>query len=36
MKITNEVIAQARADGTYKKIYEKWIGPMPAAAGGGS
>lgn len=36
VKLTNEAIAQAKADGTYKKIYEKWIGPMPAAAGGGS
>ncbi|TDB96111.1 transporter substrate-binding domain-containing protein [Actinomadura sp. 7K534] len=34
VEITNEVIAQAKADGTYRKIYEKWIGPMPAAGGG--
>jgi len=25
------VIAEARADGTYKRIYEKWVGPMPTA-----
>ncbi|WP_243723050.1 transporter substrate-binding domain-containing protein [Actinomadura sp. 7K507] len=36
VEITNRAIAEARADGTYKKIHEKWIGPMPAAAGGGS
>ncbi|WP_019630921.1 ABC transporter substrate-binding protein [Actinomadura atramentaria] len=30
LKILNEVITAARADGTYKAIYEKWIGPMPA------
>ncbi|MFC4051269.1 substrate-binding periplasmic protein [Actinomadura syzygii] len=36
VKLTNQVIAQARSDGSYKRIYEKWIGPMPPAAGGGS
>ncbi|WP_235834818.1 ABC transporter substrate-binding protein [Actinomadura logoneensis] len=25
----DSVIAQARTDGSYKTIYEKWIGPMP-------
>ncbi|QXJ25210.1 amino acid ABC transporter substrate-binding protein [Actinomadura graeca] len=30
VQLTDQAIAQARADGTYKKIYEKWIGPMPA------
>ncbi|HWL84757.1 MAG TPA: ABC transporter substrate-binding protein [Polyangiaceae bacterium] len=25
----DEVIAQARTDGTYKRIYEKWVGPLP-------
>ncbi|WP_230420742.1 substrate-binding periplasmic protein [Actinomadura soli] len=34
VKMTNEVIAQAKSDGAYKRIYEKWIGPMPPAAGG--
>lgn len=36
VKLTNQAIAQAKADGTYKAIYEKWIGPMPSTAGGGS
>ncbi|MQY05374.1 ABC transporter substrate-binding protein [Actinomadura macrotermitis] len=31
LKALNKAIADARADGTYKRIYEKWIGPMPAA-----
>ncbi|WP_433478245.1 substrate-binding periplasmic protein [Spirillospora sp. CA-142024] len=34
VKITNQVIAQAKSDGTYKKIYEKWIGTMPKTGGG--
>ncbi len=25
----DKAITDARADGTYKKLYEKWIGPMP-------
>ncbi|MER5437208.1 ABC transporter substrate-binding protein [Streptomyces sp. NPDC002790] len=25
----SDTIAQAKKDGTYKKLYEKWIGPMP-------
>lgn len=25
----NEAIAEIKADGTYKTIYEKWFGPMP-------
>ncbi|MEU9465512.1 transporter substrate-binding domain-containing protein [Streptomyces avermitilis] len=28
----NKAIKQAKADGTYKKIYEKWIGPYTASA----
>lgn len=28
----NKAIADARADGTYKKLYEKWIGPYDASA----
>ncbi|MFF5257352.1 transporter substrate-binding domain-containing protein [Actinomadura viridis] len=39
VELTNQAIEGARADGTYKKIYEKWIGPMPkagAAGGAGS
>ncbi|MFE2580633.1 transporter substrate-binding domain-containing protein [Streptomyces sp. NPDC059378] len=27
----NKAIADAKADGTYKKLYEKWIGPYEAA-----
>ncbi|GHA12217.1 ABC transporter substrate-binding protein [Streptomyces echinoruber] len=28
----NKAIAKAKADGTYKKLYEQWIGPYDAAA----
>ncbi|MFJ1970484.1 transporter substrate-binding domain-containing protein [Streptomyces sp. NPDC087903] len=28
----NKVITDAKADGTYKKLYEKWIGPYDASA----
>jgi polar amino acid transport system substrate-binding protein len=28
----NKAIADARADGTYKKLYEQWIGPYDATA----
>lgn len=28
----NTAIQQAKSDGTYKKLYEQWIGPMPAGA----
>ncbi|MFC9285332.1 transporter substrate-binding domain-containing protein [Streptomyces sp. NPDC057052] len=28
----NKAIADAKADGTYKKLYEQWIGPYDAAA----
>lgn len=28
----NKAIADAKADGTYKKLYEKWIGPYDGAA----
>ncbi|GHB08767.1 ABC transporter substrate-binding protein [Streptomyces chryseus] len=27
----DKAITDAKADGTYKKLYEKWIGPMPKA-----
>ncbi|GAA2425481.1 basic amino acid ABC transporter substrate-binding protein [Actinomadura vinacea] len=33
VEMTNQAIAQAKADGTYKKTYEKWIGPMPKTGG---
>ncbi|MEV6017742.1 transporter substrate-binding domain-containing protein [Streptomyces sp. NPDC051997] len=32
----NKAIADAKADGTYKKLYEKWIGPYDAAAASAS
>jgi polar amino acid transport system substrate-binding protein len=28
----NKAIKDAKADGTYKKLYEKWIGPYDASA----
>ncbi|MET7983255.1 MULTISPECIES: transporter substrate-binding domain-containing protein [unclassified Streptomyces] len=28
----NKALADAKADGTYKKLYEKWIGPYDASA----
>jgi polar amino acid transport system substrate-binding protein len=28
----NKALADAKADGTYKKLYEQWIGPYDAAA----
>ncbi|WP_129309817.1 transporter substrate-binding domain-containing protein [Streptomyces sp. L2] len=28
----NKALGQAKADGTYKKLYEKWIGPYDASA----
>jgi polar amino acid transport system substrate-binding protein len=30
----NKALADAKADGTYKKLYEKWIGPYDENAGG--
>jgi polar amino acid transport system substrate-binding protein len=30
LAMINQVIDQSKQDGTYKKIYEKWIGPLPA------
>ncbi|XVQ13580.1 transporter substrate-binding domain-containing protein [Spirillospora sp. CA-255316] len=33
VELTNQVIAESRANGTYKRIYEKWIGPMPKTGG---
>jgi polar amino acid transport system substrate-binding protein len=32
LAMINQAIDQARQDGDYKKIYEKWIGPLPAGA----
>ncbi|MCA2215740.1 basic amino acid ABC transporter substrate-binding protein [Jidongwangia harbinensis] len=31
LRTVNEVLKQARTDGTYDTIYTKWIGPKPAA-----
>jgi polar amino acid transport system substrate-binding protein len=31
LRTVNEVLRQARTDGTYDTIYAKWIGPKPAA-----
>ncbi|MGW3143418.1 MULTISPECIES: transporter substrate-binding domain-containing protein [Streptomyces] len=28
----NKALADAKSDGTYQKLYEKWIGPYPASA----
>lgn len=28
----NQAIKDAKSDGTYKKLYEQWIGPMPKGA----
>ncbi|MGI5168601.1 substrate-binding periplasmic protein [Spirillospora sp. CA-253888] len=33
VEMTNQVIAEAKASGSYKAIYEKWIGPMPKEGG---
>lgn len=35
VELTNKVIAETKADGTYKRIYEKWLGPMPETGGAG-
>lgn len=32
LSLINQTITEARKNGTYKSIYEKWIGPMPAGA----
>jgi polar amino acid transport system substrate-binding protein len=32
LAMINQAIDQAKQDGEYKKIYEKWIGPLPAGA----
>ncbi|WP_395111549.1 transporter substrate-binding domain-containing protein [Actinomadura sp. SCN-SB] len=29
VELTNQAIAESKANGTYQRIYEKWIGPMP-------
>ncbi|MFC9914200.1 basic amino acid ABC transporter substrate-binding protein [Streptomyces sp. NPDC059862] len=32
LKAVNKALADAKADGTYKKLYEQWIGPYEEAA----
>ncbi|MGI5199108.1 transporter substrate-binding domain-containing protein [Streptomyces sp. CA-288835] len=34
VKAINKALADAKADGTYKKLYEKWIGPYDENAAG--
>jgi polar amino acid transport system substrate-binding protein len=29
LRVINETIERAKRDGTYERIYEKWMGPMP-------
>ncbi|MFC9326989.1 transporter substrate-binding domain-containing protein [Kitasatospora sp. NPDC057015] len=36
LAVVNQVIAEARADGTYRQSYEKWIGPLTTAQGDAS
>jgi polar amino acid transport system substrate-binding protein len=33
LRLIDQVIAQSRDDGAYRRIYEKWMGPMPPDAG---
>ncbi|MGP3637901.1 ABC transporter substrate-binding protein [Streptomyces sp. 24-1644] len=32
LAVIDKVIKDAKSDGTYKKLYEQWIGPMPKGA----
>ncbi|MDJ0461022.1 transporter substrate-binding domain-containing protein [Streptomyces sp. H27-C3] len=32
VELIDKAIKKAKADGTYKKLYEQWIGPMPKGA----
>ncbi|MEV6652047.1 transporter substrate-binding domain-containing protein [Streptomyces sp. NPDC051219] len=32
LELIDKAIKDAKADGTYKKLYEQWIGPMPKGA----
>ncbi|MCO6005623.1 ABC transporter substrate-binding protein [Actinoallomurus purpureus] len=34
LRLIDQVIAQIRRDGTYRRTYERWMGPMPPAATG--
>ncbi|MEU6035217.1 ABC transporter substrate-binding protein [Actinomadura sp. NPDC047616] len=33
VRLIDQVIDQARADGTYERMYRKWIGPVPKTGG---
>lgn len=33
LRLIDQVIAQSRSDGTYRRIYERWMGPMPHGRG---
>jgi polar amino acid transport system substrate-binding protein len=33
LRLIDQVIAQTRSDGDYRRIYEKWMGPMPPRTG---
>jgi polar amino acid transport system substrate-binding protein len=33
LRVIDQVIAQSKSDGAYRRIYEKWMGPMPPDAG---
>jgi polar amino acid transport system substrate-binding protein len=33
LRLIDQVITRSRDDGDYKRIYEKWMGPMPPATG---
>lgn len=35
-EVIDSAITEAKADGTYDTIYEKWIGPVPSASGASS
>lgn len=34
LRLVDQVIEQARRDGSYRRIYERWMGPMPPDATG--
>ncbi|WP_409472872.1 transporter substrate-binding domain-containing protein [Streptomyces sp. HC307] len=36
LKAVNKALADAKADGTYKKLYEQWIGPYAASTATGA
>lgn len=33
LRLIDQVITQSRANGDYRRVYEKWMGPMPPDAG---